>query len=395
MKKKVLLSLVALMGVSAAWAQGIASGYYRLKNVENQKYMAAPSSLFYSNTSGTSYKATTMDLSADNDGKNRTVWYIENLGTPSGSGDIVYRLWCYQSGFGLSTNPQADVYGSYSNTYCPRMYSIKQAGETSYYTIAGHNRERTDVGNGLNDLGLSIGNTNGSIGNYNPLYVNNNNQLQRGGNADIAANTNAQWELESVNANDLAINVTIGPTGYATYSCYSSSTIPDGLKAYTATSVNTTVHMEQLNEFIPANMGVVLMGTPNTTYKMMPTNKIGREQILYNYDGSEALHNIRGELEPSLLNRTPSNAYILVNNNGTVMFGKLEGGTQVASGKAYLDGSKVPSNVNAISFTFDDIATAITEAETKAEKNGKYFDGKQIVIVKNGLKYNTKGQAIR
>lgn len=392
MKKKVLLSLVALMGVSAAWAQGIASGYYRLKNVENQKYMAAPSSLSYENTSSESYKATTMDKNDDTDGKNRTVWYIENLGTPSGSGDIVYRLWCYQSGFGLSTNPRADVYGSYSNTYCPRMYSIKQAGETSYYTIAGHNRERTDVGNGLNDLGLSTGNTNGSIGNYTPLYVNGDNQLQRGGNA---ANTNAQWALESVNPNELAINVTIGATGFATYSCYSSSIIPDGLKAYTATSVNTKVYMEQLNEFIPANMGVVLMGTPNKTYTMMPTNKIGREQILYNPDGSEALHNIRGELEPALWNLAPENAYILVNNDGAVMFGKLEGGTQVAFGKAYLAGSKVNANVNAISFTFDDIATAITEAETKAEKNGKYFDGKQIVIVKNGLKYNTKGQAIR
>ena len=390
MKKKVLLSLVALMGVSAAWAQGIASGYYRLKNVENQKYMAAPSSLTYSNTSSASYKATTMDKNDDTDGKNRTVWYIENLGTPSGSGDIVYRLWCYQSGFGLSTNPQADVYGSYSNTYCPRMYSIKQAGETSYYTIAGHNREKTAVTNGLNDLGLSTGE--GAIGNYNPLYVNGSNQLQRGGNA---TNANSQWALESVDPNELAINVTIGATGYATYSCYSSSLIPDGLTAYTATSVDTKVHMGQLNEFIPANMGVVLMGTPNTTYKMMPTNKIGREQILYNPNGTVALQNTRGELEPSLLNRTPSNAYILVNNNGTVMFGKLQGGTQVPSGKAYLDGSKVPSNVNAISFTFDDIATAITEAETKAEKNGKYFDGKQIVIVKNGLKYNTKGQAIR
>lgn len=390
MKKKVLLSLVALMGVSAAWAQGIASGYYRLKNVGNNKYMAAPSSLSYENTSSASYKATTMNLADDTDGKNRTVWYIENLGTPSGSGDIVYRLWCYQSGFGLSTNPQADVYGSYSNTYCPRMYSIKQIGETSYYTIAGHNREKTAVTNGLNDLGLSTGA--GAIGKHTPLYVNDNNQLQRDGNA---ANTNAQWALESVNPNELAINVTIGTTGYATYSCYSSSLIPDGLKAYTATSVNTKVHMEQLNEFIPANMGVVLMGTPGETYTMKPTNKIGREQILYNYDGSEALHNIRGKLEPALWNLTPENAYILVNNNGTVMFGKLQGGTQVAYGKAYLAGSKVPSNVNAISFTFDDIATAITEAETKAEKNGKYFDGKQIVIVKNGLKYNTKGQAIR
>ena len=390
MKKKVLLSLVALMGVSAAWAQGIASGYYRLKNVGNNMYMAAPSSLAYQNTSVESYKATTMDKDDDNDGKNRTVWYIENLGTPSGSGDIVYRLWCYQSGFGLSTNPKADVYGSYSNDYCPRMYSIKQIGETSYYTIAGHNREKTAVTNGFNYLGLSTGE--GAIGNYNPLYVNGSNQLQRGGNA---TNANSQWALESVNPNELAINVTIGATSYATYSCYSSSLIPDGLKAYKATSVDTQVHMELLNDVIPANMGVVLKGEPNTTYKMVPTNHIGSGHKLYNTDGTVNLHITPGELEPSLLNRTPSNAYILVNNDGAVMFGKLASGTEVPSGKAYLDGSKVGANVNAISFTFDDIATAITEAEIKAEKNGKYFDGKQIVIVKNGLKYNTKGQAIR
>ena len=390
MKKKVLLSLVALMGVSAAWAQDIASGYYRLKNVGNNKYMAAPNSLAYENTSSESYKATTMDLSADNDGKNRTVWYIENLGTPSGSGDIVYRLWCYQSGFGLSTNPRADVYGSYANDYCPRMYSIKQIGETNSYTIAGHDREKTAVTNGFNYLGLSTGG--GAIGNYNPLSVNGNNELQRNGDA---ANANSQWELESVNPNELAINVTIGATGYATYSCYSSSIIPSGLKAYKATSVDTQVHMELLNDVIPANMGVVLKGTPNTTYEMVPTNHIGSGHKLYKSDGTVDLQITPSELEPALGTCNPTNAYILVNNNGTVMFGKLQGGEAVPSGKAYLDGSNLPSSVNAISFTFDDIATAITEAETKAEKNGKYFDGKQIVIVKNGLKYNTKGQAIR
>jgi hypothetical protein len=42
-----------------------------------------------------------------------------------------------------------------------------------------------------------------------------------------------------------------------------------------------------------------------------------------------------------------------------------------------------------------DVETGIEEIGGTAQKDGIFMEGQQIVIVKNGIKYNTKGQRVK
>ena len=44
---------------------------------------------------------------------------------------------------------------------------------------------------------------------------------------------------------------------------------------------------------------------------------------------------------------------------------------------------------------WDDVETGIEEIQGAVQKDGIFVEGQQIVIVKNGLKYNAKGQRVK
>ena len=59
--------------------------------------------------------------------------------------------------------------------------------------------------------------------------------------------------------------VVIGEAGYATFYCPVAVTLPAGLNAYyVSETTGSYAKMEEINDVIPANTGVILEGTPNT-----------------------------------------------------------------------------------------------------------------------------------
>ncbi len=87
----------------------------------------------------------------------------------------------------------------------------------------------------------------------------NNGNLDRG--KDTPNHNGYNWIVSEVTS----LPVVIGEAGYATFYCPVAVTLPDGLKAYYVyETTGSYAKMEEINDVIPANTGVILEGTPNT-----------------------------------------------------------------------------------------------------------------------------------
>ena len=84
--------------------------------------------------------------------------------------------------------------------------------------------------------------------------------------------------------------------------------------------------------------------------------------------------------------------YVLVNNEGTAEFQCLdEHGATIPAGKAYLD-LGLASSARSLRIVFAGDITGINEAKAEAaEKDGKFVINGQLVIKKNGKKFNAAG----
>lgn len=383
----------------------IPSGFYRFKVRDQEQYFAAPApaTLPTSNTSGANYKATFV-TTIDNTDAHRDVWYIENLGTVNGADDgknkIIYKIWCFQGGYGLSTNPSPDVYGSYANDYCPRLYSIVKTGadgEDDLYYLGGHPYDNDNVGNNKNCLGLAT--NEGAIGNTGYLRDNNSNYTStHRGNGTVI-----KWEIYAVDKTELTKSVTINEIGVGTFAFTSDVKIPEGVEAYVATTnYNDYIALTRLEETIPARMGVVLRKTDDSkndfTFEAVHGLGIGMKPV-----GSETSVDDKGNLLVGTLASTQlaEGDYILAKKKGVetdeVVFGRISTeGTYIAPNKAYLPADAVSQTRGFYTLMWgDDVETGIEEIQSAVQKDGIFVEGQQIVIVKNGLKYNAKGQRVK
>lgn len=383
----------------------IQSGFYRLKHIVSGRYLYAPEDLPTEATEdNTNFKATFSDpYTEDASDNHRDIWYIENMGKDdyldAEENNVIYRIWCFQGGYGLATNPNPSVYGSFDARYCPRLYNLT-LNDKGYYTIAGHVYDKTDTNGGKNVAGILTGA--GAIGNSSPLKPSNANytMLARGGNA---SNSETWWAIIPVET--ITKSVSIGSIGVGTFAFNSDVKIPEGVEAYVATERGERISLAQLeDETIPARMGVVLRKTDESkndfTFEAVHGLGIGMKPV-----GSETSVEDHGNLLVGTLapKEFAVGDYILTKKKvdgvatDEVVFGKItDVSKNIAANKAYLPAGAVSQTRGFYTLMWgDDVETGIEEIQGAVQKDGIFVEGQQIVIVKNGLKYNVKGQRVK
>ena len=385
----------------------IQSGFYRLKHIVSGRYLYAPEDLPTEATEdNTNFKATFSDpYTEDASDNHRDIWYIENMGKDdyldAEENNVIYRIWCFQGGYGLATNPNPSVYGSFDARYCPRLYNLT-LNDKGYYTIAGHVYDKTDTNGGKNVAGILTGA--GAIGNSSPLKPSNANytMLARGGNA---SNSETWWAIIPVET--ITKSVSIGSIGVGTFAFNSDVKIPEGIEAYVAkTKSDDIISLTKLEgETIPARMGVVLRKTDesNTDFQFEAVHGLGIGMKAVNTDGTTTAVDNKGNLLVGTLAEKglAVGDYILTKKKvdgvatDEVVFGKISTASNIAANKAYLPAEAVSQTRGFYTLMWDDVETGIEEIQGSVQKDGIFVEGQQIVIVKKGLKYNAKGQRVK
>lgn len=386
----------------------IPSGFYRFKNISADMYLAAPESL---PAEADNYQSCTVTLSSeqDEDETHCDVWYVQNLGKNDSNGEhaneVIYRIWCFQGGYGLGSDANPRVVGSYNNGQkCPRLYSIQMT--TDYkYVIAGHFYDDVNVGGNKNIFGLDY--HDGGITNKKFLKpTDDKTTVSRAVAVTDKSNESAQWEISIVSPDELSKSVSIGSIGVGTFAFNSDVQIPEGVEAYVATDRGEVISLTQLEGTIPARMGVVLRKTDESkndfTFEAVHGLGIGMSAV--NTDGSLTSVVDHGNRLVGTLAETELAVgdYILTRKKvggektDEVVFGKISEASNIAPNKAYLPADAVSQTRGFYTLIWgDDVETGIEEIQSAVKKDGIFVEGQQIVIVKNGLKYNAKGQRVK
>ena len=211
-----------------------------------------------------------------------------------------------------------------------------------------------------------------------------------GGTANIVYVPLTVEEL-TCNAYKLPANLTIGPTGYATFFAPYAVKIPEGI---TAKYVNTEENAEstgvlkytELQSVIPANTAVVLKGEPED-YKFTTaygTANVTANNALFGYAVKTPATDKNG-------------IYALANKSAGVAFYRFAG-SNYAAGKAYLNVNKLDTGSEVRSFALfdDDDATAIETLpgqDVDAESAVYDLSGRRVQKVQKGL-YIVNGKKV-
>lgn len=173
-------------------------------------------------------------------------------------------------------------------------------------------------------------------------------------------------------------DVEISFAGYATFCLPYDATVPEGLKAYTATDNGETVKLTAIgNGKIAAGEGVVLKGKEGT-YTFVAT----AEDV-----SATAGNQMVGVTEETELNAS-DNAYLLTRDKNTqaIAFRKLATTYTLGANKAYL---KLENNArNLISVVWGDNATGIYDLSEKEEaENGAIYNlaGQKLMRTQKGI----------
>ena len=188
---------------------------------------------------------------------------------------------------------------------------------------------------------------------------------------------------------------TTNALGYTTFSSINKldlDNLPTGLKAYYALYKdvsNDYVTLTEATGIVPSETGLILKGEANTVYEI-PTSTS---------DATALSGNLLVACPYRETVTADASKYVLVNNSGTMEFQSLKtNGATIPTGKAYLN---VNSGAGArLSILFEDEGvTAIKDMEASynsgAQTEGKHLENGKIIIVKDGVKFNTNGQKIR
>ena len=192
---------------------------------------------------------------------------------------------------------------------------------------------------------------------------------------------------------DASANLKVNNGKLGTFIAPFAITLPENVKAYSATSSETQVTLTKI-----AEAGDELAaGTPVIVYgdgADVNTNFYGKSTVATN----KTVGALTGILNNSDMTIS-SGKYVLQTQGGNQAFYKLDGDATGALNRCY-----VTANVGAearlvISYEDDDpmAINAIEATDAKAEglKDGKYLVKGKIVLVKNGLKFNANGQILK
>lgn len=168
-------------------------------------------------------------------------------------------------------------------------------------------------------------------------------------------------------------DVEISSAGYATFCLPYDATVPEGLKAYTATDNGETVKLTAIeNGKIAAGEGVVLHGEAGTYTFVATTEDVS----------ATAGNQMAGVTEDTELTAS-DNAYLLTRDKNTqaIAFRKLATTYTLGANKAYLKLENGSESRQLISVVWDDNATGIYDLSEKKEEN-------------DGAIYNLAGQKL-
>ena len=192
------------------------------------------------------------------------------------------------------------------------------------------------------------------------------------------------------------IPVEFGPSGFATFACDFPVTLPvdESIKGYTASIEDATINFNKLTDkLVPANTGVMLSGTANTTM-YLPVVAEAEAQSSDFIRGTGAAPGADDDYY----------FFAIKKSAAELTFGTFDPTSiAIAKNKAYFKISKgvfsKPGARLVISFDDEDPtginAVEAAEAEAEGLKDGKYLIDNKIVLVKNGVKYSANGQILK
>ncbi|MDO4824072.1 MAG: hypothetical protein Q4A08_07895 [Bacteroidales bacterium] len=183
------------------------------------------------------------------------------------------------------------------------------------------------------------------------------------------------------------VRVSLNDDGYATFSAKNASFIATaGITAYKAAVNGELITLTALEGNIPAGTGVMLYGETGGTKVDLPVATSG--------DAADVTGN---DLKPTTLSdgslaEMESNVWALGDGNQFLQYT----GAAFIHNRAYLVHEKA-TEAKAMRIVFDDDeATGIdTTISEKSTRDGKFIENGNIVIIKNGMKYNVAGQVIK
>lgn len=205
---------------------------------------------------------------------------------------------------------------------------------------------------------------------------------------------------ETVTIENMLISIPMNQYGIATLYHKENLRIPAGVEAaYVMGTFGIKLVYQAVDEVIPAKTGVILWATPNSTMTFEGVAAATEEVPVENM------------LKGSIVNETVDNAnlhYVLstdINGHVGMLWPKNtnEGiGAFTNSGhKAYLE---IPGEVGQSAavrarrgylFTEDSEVVTGIEAAHDAQVDGKFIINGQLIVVKDGVRYNAQGQVIK
>ena len=241
----------------------------------------------------------------------------------------------------------------------------------------------------------TLSGANETANDYEVIVVVEDNQLEIGldmnnSGADWAAIDNARLIYMPT------VPATISAAGYATFSSpypldLTTANTPAGLTAYYINSTELSKNnapFTTIDQTVAAGQGILLKGAANTyNIKVAASGTTLPDNALVATDGS------------AILEGNYVFAYVTASPSTTAGFYYVSADTDpVAAGKAYLNGSLVPSSVKSFIFG-DDTATGVeAPVAAEAEEDGVYYNlnGQQVtkdykgIIIVNGKKFFNK-----
>ena len=234
----------------------------------------------------------------------------------------------------------------------------------------------------------------------NTTYTKTNVAIPAGSSFQISKGANnSNYGIDYVTLKLTAVAASIGSTGYATFSSTYpvdiANATPSGLKAYKATSATTaSIHMEEVTSAVEGmtgsnKTGLVLVGTPNTTYYIPIATTSGSEpsgNLLFGWNSSWGNLGVAD---------SGTNFVLSVQSGNVVWAPVLSDEAPLATGQAGLWADVEISEARGLRMVFDDETTGISNlTPTLSEGEGAVYNlsGQRVekpakgLYIKNGKK---------
>jgi hypothetical protein len=204
------------------------------------------------------------------------------------------------------------------------------------------------------------------------------------------------WDSYFSNIRPITTSVTIGSTGWASFSHeypldFTDANCPDGLTAYQVQATNissadNTIAPSTINTTVAANTGLLLNGEEGTY------------DIIVASSGSDlsSTNKLVAVTEDGTIVNNPD-YYVLMNDNGTAVFAHTgEHAATLNKGKAYLDLSGIALAPGLLRIVEEESGvTDIHAYEEDKEAIRKFVDNGRLYILCDGIIYDALGRRVR